>query len=360
MAIYDKYGEEILSGGGSSGGTSANTLPTGATNIDLNGYNGVSASYAQKILDNYLAFIAEVDGDPYKVPLIIHTDQHGRLTSSTSGVMPLLGALINWYKVSKIVNLGDTCTTTFSPSSLKVMLNNNILYFPFSKSINVFGNHDTWDERSGSRIYYASQELLEPYFYNMAKRGGAGWFSVADERYMVKYIVFTGYQYKNGGNTTCMNSDQADFIIDELSANDGYDIILLSHEPINSQGATAVIAGDEIGKYTVFSSANVVESFLQMISARKNKSTGTFTDSEGVSHAYDFRNLKSDILVHLCGHMHCEGYQVFQNSIFEWFADWFDNSTFYFAYIDRKTKKFKRWKNDAANLVDDVLEFNIE
>lgn len=365
MAIFDINGNTISAGG--SGDTIhvdatdvANILSTGTTDISASDVS-LSQDYVNKIISNYQGFISEVDGYPTRIPLIIHTDQHGRLGYAYgAGVIKLLGKLVNWYKISNVLNLGDTCSTVFTESQLENMLNLNLQYIPFSKSINIFGNHDTWDETSGTRVYHDSQEILEPYFYNDAKRGGAGWFAKVDNRFNVKYVAFTSYQYANNSAISCINTDQADFLIRELSADDGYDIIILSHQPLKIVGSTLVDPNETLGNYTLFFSNTVTESFLSMISARKQKTSGTFVDSQGVSHNYDFSNTSSEILMAINGHTHYERYQLIENSIFDWSADWFDDATFYFAYIDKKNMKFKRWKNDRANIVDDVVEWNID
>ncbi len=369
MAVYDVNGIDISGGGG--GGTTihvdatdvANIMSTGTTNISPSDV-GLSSAYVSKVISNYNAFFGEVSGSPDRIPLIIHTDQHGRLGTTRSGynVLRLIGKLVNWYEISKILNLGDTCSTTFNVDTLSSMFSTQTLLFPYSKQINVFGNHDTWDERTGVRIYHPTQELLEPYFYNLAKRGGTGWFSVIDDRYMVKYVALTNYQYKNNSNTKCINTDQANFLIRELSADDGYDIILLSHEPLQINGSTVVNqeeAESLITGYDMFSSSTVQSSFLSMIAARKQKTSGTFTDSEGISHSYDFSNVSTDILMAVNGHTHVERYHMLTDSIMDWSADWIDDDTFYFAYIDKKAKKFKRWKTDGANLVDDVVDWSL-
>ena len=62
---------------------------------------------------------------------------------------------------------------------------------------------------------------------------------------------------------------------------------------------------------------------MTMIAARKNKTSGTFTDSEGISHTYDFSNVSGDLLMSLHGHAHFEAYRTFENSITEFIFDWF-------------------------------------
>lgn len=323
------------------------SLGTGET-VDTSGYSGLSSDYVTMVQSNYNEMMAECLGDYNKIPIIVHTDQHGRI-GATNQVIKLIGDMINWYEVSKCLNLGDTVSNTFNADLLNNYLTATKDSIPLSKRIEVYGNHDVWDSDDSQR-YTADQKRLSPYFKNIyaRRRGNNGYFTVIDDYYNVKYLVINNLEYlETNTSKKRITSAQADFIISELSKNDGRDIILVSHVPLDENEVISRDSSYTPSTERLLSDSTAQSSFMDMIKARKNKTAGTFTDSEGVEHTYDFGGVSSDLLMSLHGHSHFEAYKTFENSITEFMFDWFYDNTFYFGYIDRENKKFKCWKNEA-------------
>ena len=323
------------------------SLPTGKT-VNPTAYSGLSADYVAMVQSNYDAMMAECLGDYNKIPIIVHTDQHGRIGASNQ-VMKLIGDMVNWYEVSKCMNLGDTVPDRFDMTTLENYLSATKDSIPLSKRLDVYGNHDVWDSDETQK-YTVNQKRLSPYFKNIyaRRRSNNGYFTVFDDYYNVKYLVISDLEYPDTNySTRRITTAQAKFIVSELSADDGRDIVLVSHVPLDSDEVTSRDSTYQAYSEKFLSDAAAHNSFMTMIAARKNKTSGTLTDSEGVEHAYDFSNVSSDLLMSLHGHAHAEAYRTFENSITEFMFDWFDGNTFYFAYIDRKEKKFKAWKNEA-------------
>ena len=323
------------------------SLSTGET-VDTSAYSGLSADYVAMVQSNYDAMMAECLGDYNKIPIIVHTDQHGRIGASNQ-VMRLIGDMVNWYEVSKCMNLGDTVPDRFDMTTLENYLSATKGSIPLSKRLDVYGNHDVWDS-DDSQKYIVNQKRLSPYFKNIYARrhGNNGYFTVVDDYYNVKYLVISNLEYPDTNySTRRITTAQAKFIVSELSADDGRDVVLVSHVPLDSDEVTSRDSTYQACSEKFLSDTTAHNSFMTMIAARKNKINGTFTDSEGVEHAYDFSNVSGDLLMSLHGHAHFEAYRTFENSITEFMFDWFDENTFYFAYIDRKEKKFKVWKNEA-------------
>lgn len=347
-------------GGGSGGTGTANvaaevdnqvamlSLSTGET-VDTSAYSGLSADYVAMVQSNYDAMMAECLGDYNKIPIIVHTDQHGRIGASDQ-VMKLIGDMVNWYEVSKCINLGDTVPDRFDMTTLENYLSATKDSIPLSKRLDVYGNHDVWDS-DDSQKYTVNQKRLSPYFKNIYARrhGNNGYFTVVDDYYNVKYLVISNLEYPDTNySTRRITTAQAKFIVSELSADDGRDVVLVSHVPLDSDEVTSRDSTYQAYSEKFLSDTTAHNSFMAMLSARKSKTSGTFTDSEGISHTYDFSNVSGDLLMSLHGHAHFEAYRTFENSITEFIFDWFDGNTFYFAYIDRKEKKFKVWKNEAG------------
>lgn len=323
------------------------SLSTGET-VDASAYSGLSADYVAMVQTNYDAMMAECLGDYNKIPIIVHTDQHGRIGASNQ-VMKLIGDMVNWYEVSKCMNLGDTVADRFGTAALENYLSATKDSIPLSKRLDVYGNHDVWDS-DDSQKYIVDQKRLSPYFKNIYARrhGNDGYFTVVDDYYNVKYLVVSDLEYPDTNySTRRITTAQAKFIVSELSADDGRDVVLVSHVPLDSDEVTSRDSTYQAYSEKFLSDTTAHNSFMTMIASRKNKTSGTFTDSEGISHTYDFSNVSGDLLMSLHGHTHFEAYRTFENSITEFMFDWFAGNTFYFAYIDRKEKKFKVWKNEA-------------
>ena len=323
------------------------SLSTGET-VDTSAYSGLSDDYVVMVQTNYDAMMAECLGDYNKIPIIVHTDQHGRIGANNQ-VMKLIGDMVNWYEVSKCINLGDTVADRFDTTVLGNYLSATKDSIPLSKRLDVYGNHDVWDSND-SQKYTVDQKRLSPYFKNIYARrhGNNGYFTVFDDYYNVKYLVISDLEYPDTNySTRRITTAQAKFIVSELSEDDGRDVVLVSHVPLDSDEVTSRDSTYQAYSEKFLSDTTAHNSFMTMIAARKNKTSGTFTDSEGISHTYDFSNVSGDLLMSLHGHAHFEAYRTFENSITEFIFDWFYGNTFYFAYIDRKEKKFKVWKNEA-------------
>lgn len=326
---------------------------------------GVSTALSDLVTAAKNAWMTEYGGDYRKIPLIITTDQHGR---TNPGLFSLLGKTLSMHDVSKICNLGDTVAVEWQdgdpahPLLSCPQLENwceSVKEIPFSKQLNVFGNHDTWygnhaDEGNpiGTR-YPASQAHLNQYFRNIYARrtNNNGWFSVKDHQFNVKYVVISGFEYQGGSVKYRISTAQMDWLISELSENDGYDIVLVSHVPLHFVTSQMRYPnGDEPSgseDYRV-SDADTDELFA----ARKDRGSGTVTDSEGVDHDFDFSKCTGRLLCALHGHTHYDAYNyVGSAGVLSMAFDWFDDNTLHFVLIDRSANKLNVWKveGDALN-----------
>lgn len=323
------------------------SMSTGVT-ANTSAYAGLASDYVSMVQANYDAFIADVMGDYNRIPIIVHTDQHGRI-GAKNPVLKLIGDITNWYEISRCINLGDTVADRFGATTLQTYLDAAKDCIPLSRRLDVYGNHDIWDANEDQK-YTVDQKRLSPYFKNIYARrhGNNGYFAVVDDYYNVKYLIVNNMEYPDTNySTRRITTAQAKFIVDELGKRDGYDIILLSHIPLVADDTmTSRDTSYQAYTETFLSDATANASFLAMIAARKTKTSGTFTDSEGVEHAYDFSACDGELLMSLHGHTHFEAYKSLAGSVTEFAFDWFDGNTFYFAYIDRNSKKFKCWKNE--------------
>lgn len=299
--------------------------------------------------ENYNEFISEIDNNSNRIPMIITTDQHGAI-SSDSEVYRYINSLVDWNKISRIINLGDTVNLVFNPFELH-NYRKATECLPNNKRIEVIGNHD--------RFFVPFSKYIEKYYFpnvNAVYSQDRKAFVVEDNQFNIRYLVVDTkcfpYQYTNGR----LYTEQADFIIDELSKDSESDIILLSHAYLFNDEIIARDSSRFTGSEYFIGSENkdneIKQSFIEMLTARKNKSSGTLVDSEGVLHTYDFSNCKSNFLMTFHGHHHSEGYEtkygitefLFQSMIYN-NKENSEPLCFYFAYIDTKSNTLKVWKN---------------
>lgn len=304
-------------------------------------------------------------GDTRKIPVIIHTDQHGRLSSASKPIFTALGNLVPWYDVSKIINLGDCVgdhwedadieNPFLSCGALETMME-CLADIPISKRLDVFGNHDTWyHDANGNDVVVPDQARLSQYFRNIFARNPNsnqhGYFVDYDNKYNVKYVVISGFEYTTSRSTYRISTAQMEWVIEELGKDDGYDIVVVSHVPLHyaTEGMTFPTGYEATGteNYRV---SNVDTDAL--FAARKNKVSGTVTDSDGVEHHYDFSGCTTEVLCALHGHTHHDAYNyVSTDGLLSVSFDWFADNTMHFVLVDRVNRQLNVWKVDSTNTV---------
>lgn len=329
---------------------------------DTNTAYGLSADFAAVIDEVRTAWMLEYGGDYRKIPIIVSTDQHGR---TNTGIFNMIGKSFSMHDISKVMNLGDTVATDwYDADEAHPMLSDaqleawckSVKAVPFSKQLNVFGNHDCCygnytDEGNpiGTR-YPDSKAHLYQYFRNIYARrtNNNGWFSVKDDAFNVKYVVYSLYQWPNGlDNSDAIHTEQMEWFIDELKADDGYDIVIVAHEPFNLNCTTATYPTNGTLQDVTWERGKALEA---VINARMNKTSGTTTDGSGVSHSFDFAGCSSELLCSLHGHTHEDQYAYTEGGMLQNAFDWFANNTFFMVLIDRVERKLNVWKIEGDAL----------
>lgn len=338
---------------------------------DPNYEYGLSADFAAIIDEVKTAWMMEYGGDYRKIPIIISTDQHGR---TNAGIFTMLGKTLSMHDVSKIMNLGDTVSTDWYDADTEHPLLSNaqleswcesVKAIPFSKQLNVFGNHDCCygnyaDEGNaiGTR-YPDSKAHLYQYFRNIYARrtNNHGWLSVKDDAFNVKYVVYSLYQWPNGlENGNAIHTEQLEWFVNELKADDGYDIVIVAHEPFNLNCTTANYPTDGTLQDVTWARGIALEA---VINARMNKTSGMTTDADGASHTFDFSGCTSELLCSLHGHTHEDQYAYTEGGMLQNAFDWFANNTFFFALIDRVNRVLNVWKIEAPDGVPAYVNYQI-
>ena len=366
MGAYDVYGNII---------TPHDINGVYGQAYDINGnllvgdYNIASSDYERSILSARDSWIAEARADISIVPVVVHADQHGRLTANNS-LFAYLSKAVPWADISACIGLGDT--TDYSETAFQNMVA-CLEGVPKNKQINIWGNHDTWTYNWYRDIATPTAEemgVLNKYFDNSAFNGhykynDYGIECMADEAKRIKYVVIGGWEYDltlGYHSHYVISSDGMEYIIQMLSVQDNYDIVILSHlqpfsnqkvsdwyhPPVEDGNVQGGSGGMNIGVGNV---ADV--SISKMLIDRKNKASGTVKDSYGNSHAYNFAACTSDLLCCFAGHEHCDKY-MWQNGnipvyLFDAYA--YDNHPIYLVNIDRNQRRLNIWKIDDAPTV---------
>ena len=334
-------------------------------------YSVASSDYERAILSARDAWIAEARADSSIVPLVVHTDQHGKLTADNA-LFRYLAKAVPWADASACIGLGDT-VSNYDVAQFQAMVS-CLSGIPANKQINIWGNHDTWFGSSTDNILGEEQlNALNTYFDNSAYPGNHRYNAygieyMVDETRKIKYVVIGGWEYDHdlgAWNHYVIGSDSMAAIVEMLSQADGYDVVLLSHIQPFKNRATAdwihppVEDGDSQGGLGGMSvSVGVVvspkeTSIDQMLIDRKNKASGTVKDSYGNAHNYDFSGCNSDLICCLAGHEHCDKY-MWQNAnipVYIFDAYYVDNHPIYLVNIDRARERLNIWKIDDAPTV---------
>lgn len=229
------------------------------------------------------------------IPFFIQTDGHGRLNEGNKGCHNLAESVMRYIPNMMLGDYASYYNNGNNPSD-HARTSAGIANY-----ISAMGNHEFMLSSSDTGLaslpvliasYTPPQGILGSETY--------GYYKVLDDKYNIKYLVGQPHipdENNSSGFVTHFTGDQWEWFIDELEADDGYDIIVLNHEPFGgtytkySDGTTSTYAANGYNLSPV-------------LSARKARQSGTVTDYDGVTHSYDFTQTTSDLICCLHGHTH--------------------------------------------------------
>ena len=280
------------------------------------------------------------------IPFFIQTDLHGRSNDPARW-------LNNKDQRVKNLNLGDNVVDYFSESAGETYRNSAL---PVQNLITVFGNHEAYTLSAEDATEYG----LKYYYTDTTTAGkrmvnGRNFFVSYDDDYNVKYVAVCPY-YTNSDGTrdgAKIRTDQMQWLLKELNADDGYDVVLLMHQ----LWTDTYIHRD--GTVQSWQDAPVIlEDMWSVLKDRRNKRSGTITDSSGVAHTYDFSSVKTKLLCSFHGHTHEELYLSEENTT-SYAANWYgDDNACVFGVINRANNTLKIWEVKTSG-VSDPLELSI-
>lgn len=306
-------------------------------------------AYAETAYANLLAAYKEVPNSG--IPFFISTDQHGRGVE-VNRWLNNYDANINGMGVMNL-NLGDAVVDIFGEHELSNIYNRS---WQIKNHIMVFGNHEVKEGSERPNLYDLNRWFVstrERKFY----AGPMGCFTVFDDAHSVKYVCVANYIVDSaGGVTRGLTTDATEWLIHELAANDGYDIVFLQHWPLfDSCQQRGDGAETSEALNTITGSGETEFAIWRTLVDRKNKANGTYTDVKGVEHSYDFTDCEHDFLLCLHGHIHAEWYTT-AKGLTAYAADMCgDTRTCTFGLIDRLNSKVTFWVFDNTGCMDPLV-----
>lgn len=360
MSLYNIDGAEITASGSASV-TNAQVraaiiaavangeieLPTTTTSGTLSISSGITdyTDWMAGVQTAYESMIADYKSDAVDgIPLFLATDLHG-------GAFDVFRIAHNTDKRVMALGLGDFIKNYFNTSelaSIKTATN------PVDKIICVPGNHDVCTDASASDArasYYAIRDafhVTDPLYPDNRL-----YFSRIDATHNVKYLALSNYNLNAEGYgmhtsyTDAIHTGQMAWLIRELEKDDGFDIIILSHEPMTN---TLMLRDGTTEEWQT--SANYFAEVMKVLTARKNKTSGTAMDSDGVEHSFDFSECTSDVLCSFHGHLHTERYST--EGITQYVERNYSTNVagcVSWALIDRNARTLTIYKAGCDNLV---------
>lgn len=311
--------------------------------------------YSREIIirEAYDKLLANYKENPDIIPLFVCTDSHRWSPQHPQRYVNNID--VDGMEIANI-NLGDDVVQSWADGKFD-MIYNSIRYV--KNYIGVCGNHDKWDGTSTTE-YFLRRIFTSKKARYIAKSKRCC-YTVKDNLHNVKYIIFDPYYAPNSGvPMVSVPTVVATWFIKELSKNDGYDIIFLNHQPLTDNNihrdGTKQTWKMESYEEPIFSA------LFNVLKNRKNKRKGTYTDTDGIAHQYDFSQCENDLLCLLHGHSHEELYYI-EDGLTSYVCDWDGaESTGYkstFIAIDRSKEILTAWIAKGSENVEPALELKI-
>lgn len=360
MSVYDKDGNIISGSGGDLKETFLELVASGEINLgspigSILAYNNISDTWIAKATTAYNNLLSAYREKPnVSIPFFVSTDQHGQGTNLEQH------RWMNNKDVDGInlanINLGDTSYDYYAESILNMAYGRTR---QVKNYVSVIGNHDK-NYHSGGDVpsnFILNKTFLTTY-PSVRANVPEGCYVAYDGLHSVKYVCIDNYILSSNKQTWSRGwtTNIANWVLTELQKNDGFDIVICIHFPMhpkhrlrNESEETATQSSAEN-----YNSAHQMACWNLMI-ARKNKTSGTYQDLDGISHTYDFTDCENELLCILSGHAHEERIST-SYGITDYTADWYgNNGSCTFGLIDRESQKIHLWKFDSTANYDELI-----
>lgn len=301
ISVYDKSGSALLSAYNVNGATvfpdSSHPIVPPQTQLD---FSVNSTAWVENGNQQYANFKTAFLASPLStIPLFVNTDTHGGTGIDAN----------RWFhNVNDIlaVNLalGDICVDVYTPDTLDRYVSRTT---PVNNFIGIVGNHDV---KQGNDAI-PTQTAIRAYFTDsvsyqkqLITTDNTANYVAYDDYHNIKFICCDWYTRIGADTQETMPSPYTTttaitWFLNELGANDGYDIIVLQHALF-----TDTYVHDDGTQQGWADAPTCIENLWTVLKDRKNKRSGTYTDAQGVSHSYNFSSCTTDLIVALNGHSH--------------------------------------------------------
>lgn len=281
------------------------------------------------------------------IPFFVSTDQHG--------------AGLEWNRWANNmdvdgmeyanINLGDTINwTVFSQLDALIPRVKQIKNYISTPGNHEYQNNPTYTDYDMTP-YEATKAFLSTRERKMLDHN-SDTYVVVDGLHNIKFVASDNYWMDGTVQNSTLTGSFCEAVIAELSKDD-FDIVFLQHWYPYAV-ASELLYRD--GTARTGYNPGGAPAIRTLLGARKAKSNGSITDADGVSHAYDFRNMKHDLLCCLSGHMHLEMYG-YLDGVLCYIADAIVHDTAAtFGIIDRKNQLLRVW---LWNETEALAEFDI-
>jgi len=311
MAVYNKAGTALTSIYDKDGNSLQYAYDKDGNEIFASGdapWTPVPVSYDTNffIKENWLSNAA-IQRDAVKaiyqasedaIPFFIQTDGHGRYCEGNKGCHNLAEPVMRYIPNIMLGDYGSYYSNGRNAADHIASSAGLVNYLP------VMGNHEFMKGGAEGAVIADLPTLINSFVPSNGILGSQtyGYYKILDDTYNIKWLVGQPHvpdSDASKGFTIGFTNDQWEWFIDELEADDGYDVIVLNHEPFagtfyNHTDETTVTYIGQNGKVNL----------SPILAARKAKTAGTFTDVDGVTHSYDFTGCNSDLLCVFHGHIH--------------------------------------------------------
>ena len=339
--VYDVYGNPLLSGGDND--EFIKTILPYDTNYII---NAAWLANANTQRDALIALFNQTDDG---IPFFIQADGHGRKNEGNKGCHNLAEETMQYIRNIMLGDYSSYYSDGNNPANHKRTSDG------IAKYLSVMGNHEFLNNNSDEALLADLPTLISSYTPTGATLGSAeyGYYKLLDDTYNVKYLVGQPYipdENNSSGFITKYLSAQWEWFITELSANDGYDIVVLNHQPYSG-----TYTRREAQTTKTYTSTNW--NLTPILEARKAKTNGSYTDADNNVHSYDFRNCTSDLLCVFHGHTHVEMYiEKTAHGYPVYIADVHDNDyKCCYGLIDRENGKIHFLKFGRSGAWEDLI-----
>ena len=356
MNLYDINGNSIASGGEVTTATVKTALMQAIADGTVSIGTNVGDTLTYKT-DNFTSVIEANAETAYAqllekyqtmpnscVPFFLSTDQHSAGLEQHRWAN---NADIDGMEYVSI-NLGDTSNNVYEKTTLDGYLARTR---HVKNYIGVVGNHDKRlenEEPLDAQIckVFNTTNLKRTMISNDTR----DCYSVIDPLRNVKWVVVDpfGETDETGVNGVghpvySISTKVAAWLIDELSKNDGNDIVVLCHLPFCPTTRNRTTSEESAIEY----GTNMPVAW-EICLARKNKTSGTVTDDDGVEHSYDFSSCTSEMLCTFHGHLHREEFST-ANGLTCYIANsWTTHCSCVFGLIDRSNMQMHIYQFDTS------------